>query len=140
MEKKKSACKIKKEVKVERMEEKSVINNLNLNEKKNRKVDDERAIVKDDEITAKDIEKEDSTLVFSEDCEEENLAKKVLIESASLAAKTLVLMMSDENSSNSLKVDCAKEILTRLYGRTFAEGESEKTEITLPKEFDKFCV
>lgn len=92
------------------------------------------------EIKNSTTEQEESAKKIEDMVEEmKDSAKDILTNNASLAARTLVMMMTDEKSTNSLKVDCAKEILTRIYGRTFTEEMGER-EISLPKEFENFCV
>lgn len=54
------------------------------------------------------------------------------------AVKVLVEMLIDETATNSLKVDCAKEILNRVYGKTL-ERTNEACEIELSKQLKEYC-
>ncbi len=66
-------------------------------------------------------------------------AREIFEESEALAATVIVEMMLNDSSSNSLKVDCAKEILTRLHGKTFEESDTFDLSEVLPFEVKDFC-
>lgn len=66
-------------------------------------------------------------------------AREIFQENESLAASVIVDMMTSDGSSNSLKVDCAKEILTRLHGKIFEETEVVDLSSMLPLDLKNFC-
>ena len=66
-------------------------------------------------------------------------AREVFAENEVLAATVIVEMMMSESSSNSLKVDCAKEVLTRLHGKTFEEVTAADFCSIIPSDLLEFC-
>lgn len=66
-------------------------------------------------------------------------AREVFAENEVLAATVIVEMMTSDSSSNSLKVDCAKEVLTRLHGKTFEEVTATDFCSIIPSDLLEFC-
>ena len=66
-------------------------------------------------------------------------AREVFAENEVLAATVIVEMMMSESSSNSLKVDCAKEVLTRLHGKAFEEVTAADFCSIIPSDLLEFC-
>lgn len=66
-------------------------------------------------------------------------ARKIFEEAEALAATVIVEMMKSDGSSNSLKVDCAKEILTRLHGKTFEDDDTVDLSALLPFDLKDYC-
>ncbi|MEG1520476.1 MAG: hypothetical protein RR458_05760 [Clostridia bacterium] len=65
-------------------------------------------------------------------------AVKELEKGVAVAVRVLVEMMTDETATNALKVDCAKEILNRIYGKTF-ENTNEACEIGISEDLKSYC-
>lgn len=87
------------------------------------------------------IDKEKKVEVANETVKAEvskNMAVVELEKGVLIAVRVLVEMMSDETATNALKVDCAKEILTRLYGKTF-EKTNDACEIEISQELREYC-
>lgn len=66
-------------------------------------------------------------------------ARDIFEANEAMAAEIIVEMMTNEGSSNSLKVDCAKEILTRLHGKTFEEIAVLDLSAMIPDDVRDFC-
>ncbi|MBR2160593.1 MAG: hypothetical protein IJ938_04680 [Clostridia bacterium] len=62
-------------------------------------------------------------------------AQQIFEENASAAANIIVDLMKSEDSSNSLKADLAKEVLTRVYGKVFTKEENGDLAQYLPDFF-----
>ena len=69
----------------------------------------------------------------------ENRARKTLVNASVLATEVLVSMMTEDSATNSLKVDCAKEILNRVYGKTFTDGSSSSEKFSMSDDLLKYC-
>lgn len=66
-------------------------------------------------------------------------ARKIFEDAEASAATVIVEMMKSDGSSNSLKVDCAKEILTRLHGKTFEDEDTVDLSALLPFDLKDYC-
>ena len=66
-------------------------------------------------------------------------ARDIFEANEAIAAEIIVEMMTNEGSSNSLKVDCAKEILNRLHGKTFEEISVLDLSAMIPDDVRDFC-
>ena len=62
-------------------------------------------------------------------------AQEIFEENASAAANIIVDLMKSEQSSNSLKADLAKEVLTRVYGKVFTKEENGDLSQYMPDFF-----
>ena len=61
--------------------------------------------------------------------------KEILMQAAPLAALTLINALSEENLKNETRIDCAKEILNRIYGKTLQISDTDnKIQIVLAKD------
>ena len=69
----------------------------------------------------------------------ENIAKETLLRATVKATEVLVSMLTDETATNSLKVDCAKEILNRVYGKTFVDVNQSTEKFSMSEDLLKYC-
>ncbi len=93
-------------------------------------------------------EKEDKVLNLKENDEkvlkQKGKRKKrepydILKGGANEACQILIDMLSNDQATNALKVDCAKEILNRVFGKTFSSKEEEQTQVlSIAEELKKF--
>lgn len=70
--------------------------------------------------------------------DDEEQTRKILLSGSAQAAKVIVDILSDETTSKSMKLDCAKEILTRLYGRTFDDSVNDLMYLPISEELSKY--
>ena len=69
----------------------------------------------------------------------ESRARNTLVNATILATEVLVSMLTEQTATNSLKVDCAKEILNRVYGKTFVDGNSSGEKFSMAEDLLKYC-
>lgn len=68
--------------------------------------------------------------------------RELLLHHSEEAVRTLIDTMENEQATNSLRVDCAKEILNRTYGKSpiGEEAEDPAVLVTLSEELQEFSL
>ena len=68
-------------------------------------------------------------------------ARKILVEASPLAARLLLEALQEEDTPRSARLDCAKEVLNRVYGRSQQllppQEEEHRLEVVLEEEAEK---
>ena len=67
-------------------------------------------------------------------------ARKILVEASPLAARLLLEVLQEEDTPRSARLDCAKEVLNRVYGRSqqlLPPQEEHRLEVVLEEEAEK---
>lgn len=70
----------------------------------------------------------------------EEQARKILVEASPLAARLLLEALQEEDTPRSARLDCAKEVLNRVYGRSqqlLPPREEHRLEVVLEEEAEK---